>query len=150
MNSIIFVCEWNTCRSAMAKYIMRKMLEDVRLSDKIFVDSAGCITYGGESIGRRTRLTLQAQNIPLDDEHISKPFTIQCYSTFDCTIALDNGTLKRLREISHGDPNNKIRLFSDDKGNNISVVDPGFKGDHIRAFEEIYIGCQNLLREFSS
>ena len=129
---------------------MGKIVEDHRLSDKFFLDSAGCITYGGEEIGKRTRLTLQDNKIPLNDEHISKPFTIQDYNTFDCIIALDNRTLNITKKISQGDPNNKIRLFRDFEGNDISVADPGFNGDHLRAFEEIYIGCKNLLNEFSS
>lgn len=148
--SVIFVCEWNTCRSAMAKYIFKDLLKKEGLIDKIFVDSAGCITEGNEPIGKRTRLTLQEQNISLNDEHISKPFTIQKYNAFDCIIALDNRTLKITKEISLGDPNNKIRLFKDFDGKNISVVDPGFRGDHFRAYEEIYKGCQNLLKEFIS
>lgn len=146
---VIFVCEWNTCRSAMAKYIFRDLLKKAGLINKIFVDSAGCITEGNEPIGKRTRLTLQEQNIPLEDEHISKPFTIQKYNAFDCIIALDNRTLKITKEISLGDPDNKIRLFKNFEGKTISVADPGFSGEHLKAYEEIYIGCQNLLKEFS-
>ena len=145
INSIIFVCEWNTCRSAMAKYIFKDLLKKTGLSDKIFVDSAGCITAGNEPIGKRTLLTLQKQNIQIDDEHISKPFTIQKYRAFDCVIALDNITLNITKEISFGDPDNKIRLFKNFDGKTISVADPGFSGEHLKAYEEIYIGCQNLL-----
>lgn len=145
---VIFVCEWNTCRSAMAKYIFRDLLKKAGLINKIFIDSAGCITEGNEPIGKRTRLTLQEQNIPLDDEHISKPFTIQKYNAFDCIIALDNRTLKITKEISLGDPNNKIRLFKNSDGKDINVADPGFRGEHLKAYLEIYEGCQNLLKEF--
>ena len=147
MYKIIFVCEWNTCRSAMAKYIFIDLLRKSGLIDKIFVDSAGCITKVNEPIGRRTLRTLQEQNIPIDDEHISKPFTIQEYNAFDCVIALDNRTLNLARQISLDDPDHKIRLFHDFDGKNISVADPGFRGDHFRAYQEIYSGCQNLLQE---
>lgn len=37
-------------------------------NDKIFVDFAGCVTEGNEPIGRSTRLTLEKQNIPLDEQ----------------------------------------------------------------------------------
>ena len=36
---IIFVCSENTCRSPMAKFIMKKLVADVGLSEKIFL---GC------------------------------------------------------------------------------------------------------------
>ena len=144
---IIFVCEWNTCRSAMAKYIFKNLVKTDKFDDKIFVDSAGCRVSFPEPIGRRTGATLQAQNIPLD-EHISKPFTMQEYREFDCVIALDDVTLKILKKSSHGDTENKIRLFKDSNGNDISVADPGPTGEHLKAFTEISLGCQNLLNEF--
>ena len=150
MNSqfkIIFVCEWNTCRSAMAKYIFKDLLKKSGLDEKIFVDSAGCVTRGGEQIGYRTRLTLEKKNVPLDDVHISQRFTIQDYENFHCVIALDETTLRITKKISHGDPDNKIRLFADCDGKNISVADPGPTGEHLKAYEEIFAGCQNLLKE---
>lgn len=144
---IIFVCEWNTCRSAMAKYIFKNLLKTHKQDDKIFTDSAGCRVRYPESIGRRTLATLQAQNIPLDENHRSQPFTIQQYNDFDCVIALDNVTLKILKRISHGDPENKIHLFKDGDGNDISVADPGPASEHLKAFTEISLGCQNLFSE---
>lgn len=150
MDKIIFVCEWNTCRSAMAKYIFRDLLKKSGLSDKVLIDSAGCTTHIKEPLSKRTRQTLREQNIPIDDEHISKPFTVEEYNNFDFIIALDNYTLKITKKISDGDPENKIRLFKDTDGNNISVADPGFRGEHLKAFHEIYEGCQNLLEELKS
>ncbi len=144
---IIFVCEWNTCRSAMAKYIFKYLVKKYELADKIFVDSAGCRVRFSEPIGKRTKQTLQQQNIPLDDEHISKPFTIQQYEKFDCIIALDNRTLQITKKISQDDPENKIRLFKDSDGKDISVTDPGPTGEHLKAFMEISLGCKNLLSE---
>jgi len=143
---IIFVCEWNTCRSAMAKYIFKNLMKKHELDDKIFVDSAGCRVRFPESIGRRTLAILQGQNIPIE-EHISQPFTVQQYQDFDCVIALDEVTLKILKRISHGDPDNKVRLFKDGNGNDISVADPGPAGEHLKAFTEISLGCQNLFSE---
>ena len=105
---IIFVCEWNTCRSAMAKYIFKYLVKKYELADKIFVDSAGCRVRFSEPIGKRTKQTLQQQNIPLDDEHISKPFTIQQYEKFDCIIALDNRTLQITKKFHKTTPKIKF------------------------------------------
>ncbi len=145
LGDIIFVCEWNTCRSAMAKYIMRYLLKAAGLAKKISVDSAGCTTDGGEFLGRRTRKTLLENKIPVA-EHISKHFTAREYQNFKIVIALDKRTLQLMtREL--GDPDKKIRLLKDFDGNEISVADPGFLGEHEKAFSEIYLGCQALLKE---
>ena len=55
--------------------------------------------------------------------------------------------MKKAVKISNGDPDKKIRLLKDFDGNEISVADPGFLGEHEKAFSEIYLGCQALLKE---
>ena len=145
---VMFVCAWNTCRSAMAEYIMRHLLKTAGLDDKIYVDSAGCVTEGGEPIGRRTSLTLKANNIPIG-EHMSKPFVKIDYKNFDCIIALDEDILRHMQRSLGGDPDNKIRLFKDTDGNKISVEDPGYGGEHSVAYEKIYRGCAALLKELA-
>ena len=143
--NIIFVCAWNTCRSAMAQYIMQHLLDTAGLADKIHVDSAGCITEGGEPLGRRTRQTLIDNGIPVG-AHISKSFTVQHYRTFDRVIALDKDVLRLLKK-NFNDTENKIRLLNDYDGKVLSVEDPGFKGEHAKAYAEILRGCQVLLNE---
>lgn len=68
---IIFVCSGNTCRSPMAKFVMKKLVADAGLTEKIFVDSAGCHTSGGSPINEDAKKVLQKNDIPLDS-HFSK------------------------------------------------------------------------------
>lgn len=145
---VIFVCEWNTCRSAMAKYIMRHLLKTTELANEILVDSAGCVTDGCEYIGRRTRATLEENNIYVSS-HVSKSFTAREYKNFKRVIALDRKTLQILKN-KFGDPDNKIRLLKDSNGKEMSIADPGAKGEHAKAYSQIYSGCQNLLKEMTS
>ena len=148
MTDIIFVCAWNTCRSAMAQYIMQHLLDTAGLADKIHVDSAGCITEGGEPLGRRTRQTLLDNGISVS-AHVSKSFTTQHYQTFDRVIALDKGVLRLLKKNFDGDPDDKISLLTGDDGKPLSVEDPGYKGEHAKAYAEILRGCQVLLNEIA-
>ena len=39
--NLLFVCLGNICRSPAAEGIMKKMIEDEGLENKVFVDSAG-------------------------------------------------------------------------------------------------------------
>lgn len=148
---IMFVCEWNTCRSAMAEYIMRHLLNAAGLAEKIQVDSAGCTTEGGEPIGIRTGQTLANNDIPFG-EHVSKNFTAEHYETFDLIIALDNYVLQVLRCKFGNDK--KIRLLKDANGNELSISDPGYTGNrkdlHTETYEKILRGCEVLLREVST
>lgn len=146
-HKIIFVCAWNTCRSAMAEYIMRHLLNKAGLADKIQVDSAGCLTEGGEPIGGRTGRTLAQNHVPFG-EHLSKRFTYEHYVAFDLVIALDEGVLQYLR-LKFGNSDNKIHLFRDDDGRELSIADPGFRGEHDLVYATILRGCEVLLREIS-
>ena len=140
---IMFVCEWNTCRSAMAKFIMRHLLKRVGLDERVYVDSAGCITSGGESLGKRTAQVLQANGIPID-AHISQPFTAAHYKNFKCIIALDTNTLRTLKRQTNDDPDNKIIMLKDAAGNLLSVDNTA------EIFAQIYGGCKALLTELGA
>lgn len=148
-DSIIFVCSGNSCRSPMAKYAMRHLLAQNNLSEKIFVDSAGCKTRGGGRMSQRARDVLRRQKIPFD-KHVSKPFTLQEYNKFKCVVALDEVMLKLAKKISGGDPDKKIRLLTDRDGNKLNVDDPFNTGNYQKAYEAIQIGCTALCEELST
>lgn len=137
---IIFVCSGNTCRSPMAKYIMRHLLRSARLDKDILVDSAGCNTEGGSYMSRGAFNELIQNNIPFDT-HISKTFTQREYQNFKRVVALDMDVFNRVKEISGGDPDKKIRL--------IEVEDPWYTGNYHKAYEVILKGCETLLKEFN-
>ena len=138
--NVIFVCAGNTCRSPMAKYIMRSLLRTARLDKKIHVESAGCFTNGGDFMSRGAREVLADNGVDFS-RHVSKPFTKREYQNFRRVVAFDNVVMKKVVTISHGDPDNKIRL--------LNVEDPALDGDYRRAYKEIYRGCQELFNELA-
>lgn len=144
--NIIFVCSGNTCRSPMAKYIMRQLLTRKGLSDEVVVDSASCNTSGGRFLSKGALEMLSKYHIPFG-RHISKPFTAGEYQKFKCIIALDEYVFQKAKKISGDDPDNKIRLFTDFNGNKLSIDDPYGTGDYGKAYDEVKIGCSMLLKE---
>lgn len=134
---IIFVCSGNTCRSPMAKYIMRHLLAKAGLKE-VSVDSAGCNSDGGSYMSLGSFNELIQNNIPFQT-HVSKPFTKREYDNFKRVIALDKNVLARVKEISKGDPDNKVRL--------LEVEDPWHTGKYPKAYEAIFKGCAALLNE---
>ncbi len=139
---IIFVCAGNTCRSPMAKYIMRHLT-----GNKILVESAGCDAGGGYMTYEASEV-LKRNGIEFSF-HVSKPFTAREYQNYKKVIALDKEILAQAKKFSGSDPDNKIRLFKGDNGNEIVVDDPYITGDYDKAYAEIYRGCQTLLKELA-
>lgn len=148
VGSILFVCSGNTCRSPMAKYIMRHLLAQNGLADKVIVDSAGCNTRGGSPMAKMAHKVLTENDIP-KDIHLSKTFTLQEYEKFQCVVALDRDILLQAKKISRGDPDKKIRLFTDANGKEMIVDDPLGTGDsgYRRAYREIFKGCSSLVKD---
>ena len=79
--------------------------------------------------------------------HISKPFNVQEYNKFKCVIALDEAMLQRAKKISGGDPDKKIRLFTDFDGHKLNIDDPYRTGNYEKTYDEIKLGCSMLLKE---
>ena len=95
---------------------------------------------------------LREKNIPFDI-HSSKRFTVQEYRKFKCIIALDERMLRQAKEISGGDPDNKIRLFKESDGRDIKVKDPFHAVDwskaYLEAYKQIYLGCSSLIKQLN-
>ena len=124
----------------MAKYIMRHLLKKKRPAQEFAVDSAGVNSSGGSYMSIGTFDELVSNNIPFQ-AHVSKQFTEREYDNFKRVIALDKSVLARVKEISKGDPDNKVRL--------LDVEDPWITGDYHKAFEDIFKGCEALLNELT-
>ena len=143
--SLIFVCTGNTCRSPMAKYILRHLLAEAGLANKIFVDSAACHARGS-GLSNRAYKTLKSHDIPFD-EHVTKNFTPELYKNFQCVIALDKDIFEQVVKISGGDPDKKILMLTDADGKEIDVADPWLTDNYQKAYDDIFRGCEVLLKE---
>ena len=51
---ILFVCSGNTGRSPMAQFVMKKLIDDAGLGEKIFVSSAASKSTSGGSLHEGT------------------------------------------------------------------------------------------------
>ena len=123
---------------------MKNLVARAGLEKNFVIESAGCAPSIGAEISEGTVNVLREKNIPFD-KHISKRFTAEEYRKFKCIIALDEEMLRQAKDISGGDSEKKIRLFTDSNGHAFNVNDPFPDGDYYKTFEEIFIGCSTLL-----
>ena len=147
MVSILFVCHGNICRSPMAEFLMKDLVEKKKLSTLFHVESAACHT---DALGcrphRGTRAKLNEVGISTEGK-FARLIRKDDYEKFDYVIAMDEYNLFDLKHVFGGDPEGKIRMLLDYTERPGEVADPWYSGDFETTWRDVYAGCKGLLEE---
>lgn len=96
---LLFVCLGNICRSPSAEAVMKKLVENAGLSDRIEVDSAGIAGYhAGEPADSRMRGHAARRGYRLDS--ISRPVRLSDFYDFDLLIGMDDRNVEDLKRMA--------------------------------------------------
>ena len=149
---ILFVCMGNICRSPTAEGVMRRLLDDAGLGDRVDVESAGT---GGWHVGEPPdeRATLAARRRGITLSGAAQQVTPDDFRRFDLLIALDRANLRELLALAPDeDAAEKVRLlreFDPAANGDLDVPDPYYGGD--RGFETVLdmveAACRGLIDE---
>lgn len=94
---LLFVCLGNICRSPSAEAVMKKLVEDNGLKEKIEIDSAGILDYHeGELPDPRMRAHAIRRGYLLDSR--SRPVCQSDFYDFDLIIGMDDRNISDLKE----------------------------------------------------
>ena len=141
MKRILFVCHGNICRSPMAEYVMKYLVEQAGLTNQYMIASAATSTEEiGNPVYPPARRKLAEHGIRCDG-HAARQMTRADYSRFDLLIGMDQWNLRNMERICGGDPEGKIRplLYNKD------VADPWYTGDFEATWQDVIKGCQAIL-----
>ena len=140
----MFVCFGNICRSPMAEFVMKDLVEKAGKTNEIEVKSAGTNAEVGIEIHRGTRRELEAHGIAF-----TKRTAVQLrradYATYDYIIGLDKSNVEDIKYIMHGDPQNKVYLLLDFANEHRDVDDPWYTNDYATTYCDVLKGCKALL-----
>ena len=145
--NINFVCLGNICRSPMAEYVMKDLIEKAGLSEKISVESRGTFADQFSPIHSSTCYELKKHGIPFDNRRISKKFTRADYQNSDLIIGMDSENIWDIKNIAGGDPDNKIFLMMSFCGENRDVDDPYYTDKYSVTYADISRACSALLKK---
>lgn len=146
MTKIIFVCFGNICRSPMAEFVMKYLVDRAGLEENFLIESAGCHPSVGTPMSGGTAYELKRNHIPFT-RHKSKLLLASDYEKFDYLIGMDNSNVRDMKDICGGDPDNKIFLLMDFAGEHRDVADPYYTDDYIETYNDCLIGCEALLEK---
>lgn len=141
---ILFVCHGNICRSPMAEFVLRDLVEKRGLSSQFIIASAATSTEElGNPVHRGTRDKLAQHNIAVDSK-IAVQLTKHDYDVYDYLIGMDSQNIANIKRITGKDGPHICRLL-DFTSCPRDIADPWYTGDFDRTYNDILSGCQALL-----
>jgi len=128
--AICFVCLGNICRSPIAEVVMRSLLVERGLSDRVQLTSAGTGDWHiGECADERAVAVLARHGYD-GTQHRAKQFTREAFAACDLVVAMDSANMSALRRLAPNGDGDKLRLLRefDPEATDTDVPDPYYGG----------------------
>lgn len=153
---VCFVCSGNICRSPTAEIVLRGLVADAGLADRVVVDSAGLGDWHvGEGADARSAAALRARGYDAA-AHRARQFDRADFAERDLVAALDSTHLADLLELAPTAADRaKVRLlrsYEPDAGTDLDVPDPYYGGpdgfEHV--LDLVVSACTALFAEVTT
>lgn len=150
MVKILFVCHGNICRSPMAEFVMKDLVEKAGLSDQFEIASAATSTEEiGNPVYPPARRKLAEHGLSCAGK-TARQMTRRDYETYDLLIAMDRSNLRNMQRFVGNDPDRKVHLLMDYTAHPGDVADPWYTGDFDAAWQDVTEGCAGLLNTLTA
>lgn len=151
MPRILFVCHGNICRSTMAEFVLKDMVQKRSEADQYVIASAATSTEEiGNPVHPGTQRALREHGIGGFGKKRARQLRPADYNEYDLLIGMDDANVRNMERMLGGDPERKIRKLLDFAGEDRSIADPWYTGDFAATYEDVVAGCEGLLRELDA
>lgn len=145
MIKLLFICHGNICRSPMAEFVMRDLVNKKGLAARFQIASAATSTEEiGNPVHPGTRNKLKELGISTYGKYAIQ-LTKKDYTDYDYLIGMDSQNIKNIRRMTGMSEKGKIHLLLDFTGENRDIADPWYTGDFEKTYQDIKRGCEALL-----
>lgn len=145
MIRVLFVCHGNICRSPMAEFVFKDMVNKRGLEDNFLIASAATSSEEiGNAVHYGTRNKLKKYGILVEGKYAVR-LEKQDYEKYDYLIGMDQINVTNMRRIIGADPLNKLSRLLEFAGEHRDIADPWYTGDFDRTYDDVVKGCKALL-----
>ncbi len=145
MISILFICHGNICRSPMAEFLLKDMVQKRNLSARFHIASAATSTEEiGNPVHYGTRRKLAQYGISVAGKTAVR-MKKQDYDSYDYLIGMDDANIRNMIRIAGGDPDHKICKLLEFAGSTRDIADPWYTGNFDETYDDILEGCEAFM-----
>ncbi|MCR5669725.1 MAG: low molecular weight phosphotyrosine protein phosphatase [Butyrivibrio sp.] len=158
MIRILFVCHGNICRSTMAEFVMKDIVNKQELAESFHIESSATHTDEiwngvGSPVYPPARAKLREHGIGTDDNELgvsekrARLTRREDYDRFDFIIGMDSANIRDLNRLFSGDPDGKVKKMLDYTDRDGDVADPWYTGNFDATWRDVSEGCHGLFRQ---
>ena len=149
MTKIMFVCHGNICRSPMAEFIFKRLINEKGIADQFIVSSCATSTEEiwngiGNPVYPPAKRELMKHNISCEGKRAVQ-LKKSNYDGYDYLIAMDTNNVRNIIRIIGSDKEGKVYKLMSFTSRGGDVADPWYSGDFETCYNDIYEGCSCLL-----
>ena len=145
MIKVLFVCHGNICRSPMAEFVMKDLVEKEGLKHRFYIASAATSTEEiGNGVHPGTRKKLAQYGISTAGK-TAVQLRQEDYNTYDFLLGMESYNLKNMKRIIGDDEAQKVYRLLDFSNRPRDIADPWYTGDFEITYYDVKEGCAKFL-----
>ncbi|WP_101696596.1 low molecular weight protein-tyrosine-phosphatase [Clostridium minihomine] len=150
MIRILFVCHGNICRSPMAEFVMKDLVQKQGLSRSFSIASAATSTEEiGNPVHRGTVAKLKEYEICAGGKYAVQ-LNRSDYDRYDYLLGMDSPNIRNMVRILGKTDRQKVRRLLDFSPHPRDIADPWYTGNFDITYDDVLEGCEALLEYLKS
>ena len=135
MIKVLFICLGNICRSPMAEFVFRDMVQKRGLADRFHIASAATSSEElGNPVHRGTTEKLKEYGISTKGKYAVQ-LKKKDYQEYDYLIGMEYRNIRGIQRIIGSDSEHKVSMLLDFTGNPRDIADPWYTGNFDKTYD---------------